>query len=45
MCLDLVGCVYMFGSLPTRLPPLRGELVYACVVCVHSELDGVSGDG
>ena len=35
----------MFGSPPTRLPPLRGELVYACVGCVQRELGGVSGVG
>ena len=32
--LGLGGCVYVFGSPPTRLPPLRGELVHACVWCV-----------
>ena len=26
--------MYVFGSPPTRLPPLRGELVHACVWCV-----------
>ena len=37
--------MYVFVSPPTRLPPLRGEPVYACVGCMHSDLGGISGGG
>ena len=37
--------MYMFGSPSTRLPPLRGEPVYACVGCVHSDLGGGGSGG